>query len=213
MKSIPILLTFLFALTSIEISSQIINEDHLYGIWVSEKKSNDTIFYKKNRLTEYYQKMDSLAKKKYIKTLFIDYMQSNGWLDLYGIKNIEEISIDSLDILLSKSRSFNLFNQRFQKQELDDPTFISTISDSPCFQFLENEELKISQNCGWCGTPPISYCQYTGEWSKQKNDTYNLSYLFWGGTIIETWKITSLSKEKMAIIRVNSKAIYDKKKH
>ncbi|MDG1842053.1 MAG: hypothetical protein P8I93_06885 [Crocinitomicaceae bacterium] len=212
MKIIPVLLTFLFALTSIDISSQIIDKDHLYGIWVSEKKSNDTIFYKKNRLSDDYVKMDSLAKKKFIKTLFIDYMQSNGWLLLYGIKNIEEVSSDSLDVLLSKSRSFDLFNQRIQKQELNDPTFISTISDSPCFQFLENEELKVSQNCGWCGTPPISYCQYTGKWSKQKNDIYDLSYPFWGGTIRETWKITSLSKEKMAIIRVNSNVIYDKKK-
>ena len=213
MKSLLVLLTFLFALTSIDISSQIINDDHLYGTWAYEKESNDTIFFRKSKLSQEYEKMDSLAKKKYIKTLFIDYMQSNAWLLHNGIKNIEEVSIDSLDILLSKSRSFNLFNQRFQKQELDDPTFISTIYDSPCFQFLENEELKVSQNCGWCGTPPISYCKYTGKWSKQNNDTYDLSYPFWGGTIRETWKINTLSKEKMEIIRVDSKTIYDKKKN
>ena len=98
--------------------------------------------------------MDSLAKNKFIKTLFFDYMDSNGWLIDYGIKSIEEISSDSLDVLLSKSRSYDSFKQRFQKQELNDPHSYP-IFDSPCFQFLENEELKVSQNCGWCGTPPI----------------------------------------------------------
>ena len=213
MKILTVLLTFLFVLSSVEISSQIINEDYLYGTWSYEKESNDTIFFRKNKLSQEYEKMDSLAKNKFIKTLFFNYMQSNGWLLDFVIKNIEEISSDSLDVLLSKSSSYTLFKQRFQEQELNDPTFISTISDSPCLQFLENKELKLSQNCGWCGTPPISYCTYKGTWKKNKKEVYELNYDFWGGKIKKSWEIFSLSKEEMAIISFDSKVIYDKKKH
>ena len=65
--------------------------------------------------------------------------------------------------------------------------------------FLENGKLIVRQNAGWCGTPPISYSNFDGEWKWIDKNNVSLRYAFWGGTILEEWEIISVDKTSMKV--------------
>ncbi len=199
MNYLIFLFSFLFIVLSFKSTSQETNKDPLIGIWIRQSQSNDTVIFKRNISSEDYQNLDSLEQNKYRTKVFTNLINNNE----FPFGNKESSFKEKLKYLKTFWKRKDLFN----------PLIVSSFNGQSYYQFIKNGEIIVSQNCGWCGTPPISYCEYKGKWSKQKNDTFDLSYPFWGGTIIETWEITTLSKEKMAIIRVDSKAIYDKKKH
>ena len=54
------------------------------------------------------------------------------------------------------------------------------------------------KNSGWCGTPPISYADFEGNWLFE-HDTLRLNVDFWGGTSELTWIIRSVNENKMVI--------------
>lgn len=54
------------------------------------------------------------------------------------------------------------------------------------------------KNAGWCGTPPISYADYKGSW-KLENEVLILNGKYWGGNFTTSYKILSLSSEKMVV--------------
>ncbi len=47
------------------------------------------------------------------------------------------------------------------------------------------------KNIGWCGTPPISYGNFDGNWKYVSDDTLEIIVDFWGGA--DTFKIEILS--------------------
>jgi len=65
--------------------------------------------------------------------------------------------------------------------------------------FLEDGKLIVRQNAGWCGTPPISYRNFDGNWKWINENTIALEYAFWGGTINEEWEIVSVDKNVLNI--------------
>jgi hypothetical protein len=71
--------------------------------------------------------------------------------------------------------------------------------DNDGFQFLSNGKLKVRQNSGWCGTPPISYETALGSWSKTSDSTVRLDYPYWGGTIINDILIVRISNSELLI--------------
>jgi len=54
------------------------------------------------------------------------------------------------------------------------------------------------QNAGWCGTPPISFANYEGTWSKNEN-TIDIVVDFWGGKAIHKWRIITLNENQLLI--------------
>jgi hypothetical protein len=63
------------------------------------------------------------------------------------------------------------------------------------FSFVERK------NAGWCGTPPISYADFDGTWSR--NDSIlEINVDFWGGTTDYTWKILSADEKSLIIVRI-----------
>jgi len=68
--------------------------------------------------------------------------------------------------------------------------------------FLEGGKLVVRQNAGWCGTPPISYRIFDGEWKWVDEKNIALKYAFWGGTIHEIWKIVNVDKNNLNIKRM-----------
>jgi len=75
------------------------------------------------------------------------------------------------------------------------------------YQFLEDGKLVRRQNAGWCGTPPISYSNYDGNWSVEDNGNIHLSYDFWGGTTLEEWKIESIDDQEMVILSLKYESL------
>lgn len=61
------------------------------------------------------------------------------------------------------------------------------------FQFLSDGKLKVRQNVGWCGTPPITYETVSGSWNKMSDSTIRLDYPYWGGKIVEDLMIIKIS--------------------
>ena len=64
--------------------------------------------------------------------------------------------------------------------------------------FKPNHKFAERKNSGWCGTPPISYAIYDGNWKKD-GDLLNINVGYWGGKIERQWKIMSISDKKLII--------------
>ena len=67
---------------------------------------------------------------------------------------------------------------------------------------FKSENLLIErQNAGWCGTPPVFYANYDGNWNR--NETIlKITVGYWGGTVDYEWKIVSVDNNKLMIYRV-----------
>ncbi len=69
------------------------------------------------------------------------------------------------------------------------------------FTFKEDKTFIERKNAGWCGTPPISYADFDGIWSK--NDSIiEITVDYWGGTAEYTWKILSIDDLTLKIKRI-----------
>ena len=50
-------------------------------------------------------------------------------------------------------------------------------SDQGGIEFLADGTVKLKRNAGWCGTPPISYAEFTGTWKVEgKSLIYTYNY-------------------------------------
>lgn len=52
-------------------------------------------------------------------------------------------------------------------------------------------------NSGWCGTPPISYANYPGTWTKFPDNKLFIETEFWGGVTSYEMEILDVNNEKM----------------
>ncbi|MFA5972023.1 MAG: hypothetical protein WC780_06705 [Lentimicrobiaceae bacterium] len=64
--------------------------------------------------------------------------------------------------------------------------------------FKTDNKLIYRQNSGWCGTPPIVTADYEGIWT-WSDSIVNITVGYWGGTADFTWKVLSLTHEKLVI--------------
>jgi len=51
-----------------------------------------------------------------------------------------------------------------------------------CYQFNSDGTLTERKNSGWCGTPPISYADYSGTWTFLNDTLIHINVGYWGGT-------------------------------
>lgn len=66
-------------------------------------------------------------------------------------------------------------------------------------QFLENGELVIRQNAGWCGTPPITYENVKGKWMFLSNEKIKITYSNWMGKVSEIWRIEKITNTNLVV--------------
>jgi hypothetical protein len=66
------------------------------------------------------------------------------------------------------------------------------------FIFQNNGKLISRSNSGFCGTPPIVTQDYSGKW-KVEGDVLKLEMDFWGGKIIQEWRISSASSRSVTV--------------
>ena len=71
--------------------------------------------------------------------------------------------------------------------------------DKSGMEFRKDGTLVVRQNSGWCGTPPISYGNFSGTWTAISKNEFALSYKFWGGTMNSTMTIVKLNKKELVI--------------
>lgn len=70
------------------------------------------------------------------------------------------------------------------------------------FAFLENKLFIERKNSGWCATPPISFEDYKGTWSKSEN-TIQITVEYWGGITDYEWEIISVHDTQLIVKKLN----------
>jgi len=66
------------------------------------------------------------------------------------------------------------------------------------FKINQNGKFTERKNAGWCGTPPVSYADFEGNWSR--NDSLlNITVGYWGGLVDYQWKILNLYNNRPTI--------------
>ena len=72
-------------------------------------------------------------------------------------------------------------------------------ANSGGIEFLKNGTLVERKNAGWCGTPPIFYNNFSGEWQIQDNDEIKIDVAYWGGMEHRIWKIINVTGSTLKI--------------
>ena len=99
-----------------------------------------------------------------------------SFLFFYGACSKDDIKIDPDNLLIGVwnysgfQDNTNIF--------LRNTEFI----DNHCYQFNSDGTLTERKNSGWCGTPPISYADYTGTWTILNDTLVQVNVGYWGGT-------------------------------
>jgi len=72
-------------------------------------------------------------------------------------------------------------------------------TDNHCYKFNSDGTLNERKNSGWCGTPPISYSDYTGSWSVLNDTLIQIKVGYWGGTMTYNLDIESVSTDSLKV--------------
>lgn len=54
------------------------------------------------------------------------------------------------------------------------------------------------KNIGWCGTPPISYSDYEGNWT-ENDSIIQINVGYWGGEAKLMWKVLSIDNSHLSV--------------
>jgi hypothetical protein len=55
------------------------------------------------------------------------------------------------------------------------------------------------KNAGWCGTPPITYDDFEGNWVARSDSLLDITVGYWGGVMNYQIRIVSLGEESLRI--------------
>lgn len=75
-------------------------------------------------------------------------------------------------------------------------------ADNHCYKFNSDGTLIERKNSGWCGTPPISYSDYTGSWSVVNDTLIQIKVGYWGGTLSYKLDIESVSTNSLKVLYI-----------
>ncbi len=71
-------------------------------------------------------------------------------------------------------------------------------TDSYGIKFLTDGSVIEHKNAGFCGTPPITYDYFYGEYNYNEG-MINMTVPFWGGSIDIVWEVLNLSNTTLVV--------------
>ncbi|CAF4035510.1 unnamed protein product, partial [Rotaria sp. Silwood1] len=74
--------------------------------------------------------------------------------------------------------------------------FTQFLSNKPGYEFKSNGQLVRYGNVGWCGTPPITYGNFDGQWNFINDTTLTIRSRYWGGYYTENVRYQFLTDDK-----------------
>jgi hypothetical protein len=86
----------------------------------------------------------------------------------------------------------------------------SFVMDAGGISFQSGQLFVERKNAGWCGTPPISYSNYDGTWTKSAS-LINVTVGYWGGLAYYQWKIISVDNKNLTIYRIKETYLSEEK--
>jgi hypothetical protein len=69
-----------------------------------------------------------------------------------------------------------------------------------CYQFNPDSTLIERTYAGFCGTPPVTYSDYPGEWSVHGDTLIHITAGYWGGTTTYKLDILSISDDSLKVV-------------
>ncbi len=80
------------------------------------------------------------------------------------------------------------------------------VPDAYAVVFLENGQLIERKNGGWCGTPPVVYEDFKGQW-RQRGKLIDLEVPYWGGVLKETWELMELDAASLKVKVIQQQSV------
>jgi len=74
--------------------------------------------------------------------------------------------------------------------------------DNHCYRFSADGSLTERKNSGWCGTPPISYADFSGTWNIINDTLIQVEVGYWGGTTIYKLDIEALDSKSLKALYI-----------
>lgn len=78
----------------------------------------------------------------------------------------------------------------------------SLLDNNYGFAFKSGQVFIERKNSGWCGTPPISYADFEGTWTKT-GSIIDITVGYWGGLADYEWKIVAIDKNNLTIYKIS----------
>jgi hypothetical protein len=75
-------------------------------------------------------------------------------------------------------------------------------TDNQCYKFNIDGTLIERKNSGWCGTPPISYADYSGTWNLLNDTLIQVNVAFWGGNTTYKLDIESINSTSLKVVLI-----------
>jgi len=118
-------------------------------------------------------------------------------MGLIACKKSDDIAVDDSNLLKGSwiNPVINYSTLTYQRAN-------SLNENEPGLAFKNEKFFMERKNAGWCGTPPIVYADFEGSWV-QDDSIINITVDYWGGQAFYEWKIESLSKTQLTIIRIS----------
>ena len=67
------------------------------------------------------------------------------------------------------------------------------------FTIAEEGTFTEHKNAGWCGTPPITYDSFDGQWTALSDSLLEITVGYWGSTLTYQMRIVFLDQENLGI--------------
>jgi hypothetical protein len=67
------------------------------------------------------------------------------------------------------------------------------------FSIFSDGSIIERKNSGWCGTPPISYGDFTGSWIRENDSVLAVEVDYWGGKMKYKMEILKLNETKLEV--------------
>ena len=67
------------------------------------------------------------------------------------------------------------------------------------FRILSGGDFLERKNAGWCGTPPIAYANFSGEWRSESDSLVQINVGYWGGRLSYRLQVVSLSESELKV--------------
>ena len=71
--------------------------------------------------------------------------------------------------------------------------------DDHCYRFNPDGTLTERKIDGWCGTPPVTYANYSGTWSIVNDTLITITAGYWGGEMTYRFDIESVDDEYLRV--------------
>lgn len=107
-------------------------------------------------------------KKVFLPIIFLSFLISGC--------SKENISIDPDNLIIG------IWNYSDYQDNTSIFTRNNEFINNHCYQFNSDGTLTERKNSGWCGTPPISYADYSGTWTILNDKLIQINVGYWGGT-------------------------------